>query len=138
MLKDYNKFRIVDENKSKDFFAEVNWNRKDKSSNECKLVKFTFPNGDEALVKKELLISMLFSMGNPEEQRGMIPVKVQPVHWRTVQVSMKATKDIREGEDIVMNPIRVSIPCDQVKDIMGVDSWKKEVDRLSKREGLTT
>jgi hypothetical protein len=133
----YEKFRLIDEGKSKDFFAEVNWNKKDKSSKDCKLIKFTFPNGEEAVVKRELLNSLLFSISRADEQREMIPVKIQPVHWKTVQVSIKATKDICKGEDIIMNPFKISVPCDQVKDIMGIDNWKKEVDKLNgKSKGI--
>lgn len=132
MISYYEKFRLIDEGKEKDFFAEVNWNKKDKASKDCKLIKFTFPNGETAVIKKELLNAMLFAMARADEQRQMIPVKIQPVHWKTVQVSLKATKDIRKGEDIIMNPFKVSVPCDQVKEIMGVDKWKKEVDKFNK------
>jgi hypothetical protein len=132
MINYYEKFRIIDEGKEHDFFAEVNWNKKDKKTNECKMIKFTFPDGKTAVIKRELLNAFLFSISQAPEQRQMIPVKIQPVHWRTVQVSLKATKDIHKGEDIVMNPFKVSMPCDQVKEIMGVDNWQKEVDKFNK------
>lgn len=127
MIRYYEKFRLIDEGKQHDFFAEVNWNPKDKSTNEAKMIKFTFPDGKEAMVKRELLLAMLFAVSPKEDQRKMIPVKIQPVHWREVQLKLKAKKDIRKGEDIIMSPIKVSIACDQVKEIMGIEAWEKEV-----------
>lgn len=133
MISYYEKFRLLDEGKEKDFFCEVNWNKSDKTSNECKLVKFTFPNGESSIIKKDLLLSMLFAISKSEDQRKMMPVSIQPVHWRTVQLSIKATKDIRKGENIVMNPIKVSIPCDQTKEIIGMDNFNEAVKQQSKK-----
>ena len=52
MIKGHEKFRISDENKERDFFVEVNWDETDKNVNQCKLLKVTFPDGKESIVKK--------------------------------------------------------------------------------------
>ena len=119
MIEHYEKFRIPDENKEKDFFWEVNWNANDPKSNKCKLLKVTFPNGDETLVKKEHLIALLFAIGSEEEQRKMIPQKLETVHEREVKLSFKATKDIRKGEAIILKPISISIPCENTMEFIG-------------------
>lgn len=129
MISYYEKFRLLDEGKKHDFYVEVNWDKKNKAVKDCKLIKFTFPDGGQAIVKRELLNALLFTIARADEQREMIPVKVQPVHWKEVQVKIKATKDIRKGEDIIMSPFKISVPCDQTKEILGVDAWNKEVQR---------
>ena len=110
MIKAYEKFRLIDQNKKNEVFLEVNWDPKDEQSNECKLIKMTFPNGDVSLIKKEHLNAMLFALGNREEQMMMIPQKLTKTKWYETVVSVKATKDIQKGEEITF-PIKLSLPA---------------------------
>jgi len=111
MLEEYQKFRLRDLNAArKDFFVEVNWDEKNESINECKVLKFTFPNGETALVKKEELLGLLFIIGRPEEQRKMIPQKITKVrHYRTT-LWVQVKKDMRAG-DIIKVPVDITLPA---------------------------
>jgi len=109
MLTTYEKFRLVDEGKNNEFYAEVNWNPKDPKSNDCKLIKFTFPNGETCTVRRDVLVSVLFVMGTEEQQRKMIPQKITEVrYWETV-LGIKANKDIKKGENINV-PVKLKLP----------------------------
>lgn len=110
MLVDYEKFRILDENKQNEFYAEVNWDKNEPKVKNCQLIRFTFPDGKVAIVKKELLNEMLFYIGTEEEQRKMIPQKVETVHAYKTVLGIKATKDIAKGE-MINFPVSLSIPC---------------------------
>lgn len=118
MLKHHEKFRLLDENKANDFFFEVNWNPNDSKTNECKFIKVTFPDGREAIIRKEHFISVLFTMGSSEEQMKMIPEKQINVGWYETVVSVKATKDIKKGENITF-PIKLSLPPREQEFISG-------------------
>ena len=109
MIKGYEKLRIPDQNKTNDFFIEVNWTEERKIQG-CKILRVTFPNGQEAYVKKDHFYAILFAIGNETEQRKMIPQTVQKVKWYETILSVKAKKDIRKGENITF-PIKISIPA---------------------------
>lgn len=109
---------MIDKAKQHDFFAEVNWEPENKESNESKLVKFTFPNGDTCLVERDHLNQMLFAIGTEEDQRKMIPQELETVHWRRTVLGLKATKDIRAGE-MINFPIEISFPCTLAQEIIG-------------------
>lgn len=111
MIKGYEKLRIPDLNKTNDFFIEVNWVKEPKIQG-CKILRVTFPNGEEAYVKKDHFYAILFAIGNESEQRKMIPQTVQKVKWFESVLSVKAKKDIRKGENITF-PIKLSIPMSQ-------------------------
>lgn len=103
MLKTHEKFRLTGEGNGKEFFAEVNWSD-DAAVKDCQIVKFTFPGekGDTyVIVKKEHLLSMIFTMGTPEEQQNLIPQTLMTHRRFEGVVRMKATKDIMKGEEIV-------------------------------------
>lgn len=126
MIENYEKFRLLDENKANEFYAEVNWDVKDKKSNKCQLVKFIFPDGKTCVVKKELLNTMLFAIGTAEEQRNMIPQTLETVHEYKTVLGIKATKNIEKGE-MINFPISLSIPCNLLKqDIIGGIPKKKK------------
>ena len=109
MLKTHEKIRVPDINKEKDFFAEVNWAPKDKRTNECKVIRFSFPNGDSALVLREHLNAILFAIGKEEDQRKLIPQTInRSRHYETV-VGVVATKNIQKGEQINF-PIKLTLP----------------------------
>lgn len=110
MIKHHEKFLMPDENKLKSFFIEVNWMSKDPKTNECKVLKVTFPNGDEVMLRKEYLAAVLFAIGTEEEQRNLIPQEITHNRWYETTVSVKAKKDIHKGEEITF-PIKLSLPA---------------------------
>jgi hypothetical protein len=109
MIKGHEKFRIPDQAKVGDFFAEVNWNPKDPKTNDCKFVRFTFPDGSSATVDRDHLHAILFAIGNEEQQRKLIPKVDRTVRKYETVVSVKATKDIRKGEEITF-PLSLNLP----------------------------
>lgn len=121
MLTEHQKFRLVDENKNNEFFLEVNWT---KEVTPCKVIKFIFPNGEESLVKREHLMGVLFTMGNPTEQRRMIPQTISKVRWYETTLGVKAKKDIRAGETINF-PIRLSLPPIEEEVLREIGNSKK-------------
>lgn len=122
MIKGYEKFRVPDINKHKDFIAEVNWNPYDKSSNECKLVRFTFPSGDTSVVKREHLHAILFAIGKEDDQKKLIPETVTRIRNYETVLGITATKDISKGEKI---NVHVKIPIPLSQDDVLVGSKKK-------------
>lgn len=128
MIQNFEKFVMPDETRNHDFFVEVNWNPKDPKTNECKYLKITFPNGDECILKREHLNQVLFAIGNPEDQRKLIPQKIEKVHVRKTVLTIKAQKDIKKGEDIVV-PHTYEMPCTFYKDVIGADAWAKEMKK---------
>lgn len=116
MIEGYEKFRIQDLNKEKDFFIEVNYKR-DPTVNQCKILKITFPNGDVSYVDRKQLYMFLFAIGSPSDQQKMVPQTVRRVKWYETVVGVKATKDIRRGE-MINFPIKISLPAVE-EDIIG-------------------
>ena len=111
MITDYEKFKIVDESgKGKHLLMEVNWAPENTETNQCKVLKLTYPNGEQAFVKKEYLNSMMFAIGSPAEQRKMIPQTITRTRWYETTVGVKATKDIRKGE-MINFPVKFSMPA---------------------------
>lgn len=111
MLKQYEKLRLVDENKNNELLLEVNW-KDDPKISECKIIKLTFPSGEECYVKRESLMSVLFLMGTPEQQRKMIPQTLSKVRWYETVVSVRAKNDIAKGQ-LITFPIKLSLPTIQ-------------------------
>lgn len=117
MIETYEKFRIEDQDKKNDFFIEVNWSD-DKDVKECRILKITFPNGEKAFIKRENLNAMLFAIGRKEDQRKMIPQKIETVHHYKTVLGIKATKDIHKGENINF-PVEMTVPCSFTKEMIG-------------------
>lgn len=109
MIKHYEKFRLEDENKNNEFFAEVNWDVKDKKTNDSKLIRFTFPDGTTSVVRRDILNSIMFAIGTPEQQQNMIPQTISKVRWYETVLNVQAKKDIRKGESVVF-PVKLSLP----------------------------
>lgn len=117
MITGYERFEIPDKNKDHSFTVDVNWDEQDKATNECKMLRFTFPNGDEALVEREHLMAVLFAIGDDDQQRKLIPQKIQVIRKYQTVLGIKATKDIKAGE---MINVPVDIPLPPIEDeIMG-------------------
>lgn len=109
MIKGHEQLKVPDINKQHELVIEVNWNPKDPKTNECKVLRLIYPNGDTALVKKEHMHAILFAIGNEEEQRKMTPVKTTRSRWYETVVSVKAKRAIAAGEDITF-PIKLTLP----------------------------
>lgn len=112
MLETYQKFKLIDENKENEFYAEVNWDEKNDKTNKCQFIKFTFPDGKTSLIKKEYLLGMLFTMGTQSEQMKMIPQKNLSVKWYETIVGVKAKRDISKGE-MINFPIKLTLPTQE-------------------------
>lgn len=128
MISSYEAFTLHDEGKQNDITAEVNWDIKDKRSNMSQLVRFTFPDGKTALIKRDELNSLLFAIGKEDDQRKMIPQKLQPVHHWERKLQIKAKQDIPKGGDIVIK-VHGSIPCLLTKEFIGDADFNKEVQK---------
>ena len=122
MLKTYEKFRLIDENKQNEFYIEVNRNPKDDKSNDCKLITFIHPNGSETTVKREHLISILFAFGTEDQQKKMIPQKISQVRFLKTVLGIKATKDIKKGEMINI-PVDLKLPSIEEEVIGDIKSY---------------
>lgn len=109
MMTNHEKFRMIDVNKEKDWFMEVNWDPKDKKTNECQIIRITHPDGSESLIKREHLNAVLFAIGRADEQREMVPQRNVLTRWYETVVSVKAKKDIYKGE-LITFPIKLSLP----------------------------
>lgn len=101
MIKRHEVFVVPDENKTRIMKWEVNWNPKDKKTNDCKILRVVFPDGKEMMVKREYLNSLLFIIGTPEMQQTLVPQKIVQKRRFQGQVKLKATKDISKGEEII-------------------------------------
>lgn len=109
MIKNHQKFRMIDQRKVNDFFTEVNWKEEDLLTNDCKIIKFTFPNGKEAYIERKHLMEMLFVIGAPDEQIKMIPQTIRRSrHYETI-LGITATKDIKKGEKINVR-VKIALP----------------------------
>ena len=100
MIKGYEKFRIEDASGKNDFFIEVNYN-KDEDVQDCKTLKVTFPNREQAYIKRDTFLAMIFAIGRPEDQIKLIPQKIIKKRRFESLVRMKALKDIKKGEEII-------------------------------------
>lgn len=110
MLDEHEKFTLQDLDKKNKFYMEVNWKPDDKSTNQCKVVKFTFPDGKTSYIKKEHLLAVLFALGHPSEQRKMIPTTLTKVrHWKS-NLFLRMTKDVKRG-DIVKTQVDITLPA---------------------------
>ena len=112
MLEGYEKIEIPDEDGDNPLVCEVNWSPKDKRTNGCKVLRFTFPDGTESYVKREYLNSILFAIGREEDQRNLIPNRVQTIRKYQTMLSITAKKDVRKGEQIFVN---VDIPLPPIE-----------------------
>lgn len=118
MLKTYTKGEIKDlYGKNTGVKLEVNWNSDDQKIADCKVIKMTLPGGKELFVKKEEFLSFLWLMGNNDEHMKMIPQTLTRSRWYETVLSVKATKDIRKGENLTF-PIKLSMP-DYTEEVIG-------------------
>lgn len=134
MIKNYEKFRLIDKAGRNDFFCNVNWNPEDEDTNECKIFKFTFPDGKEAHVERKHLLEILFACGRAEDQQKMIPQTLETVHHYKTVLGIKANKDIGKGE-MVNFPVELSVPCSALREDV-ISSLPSEYKRGKLGNGL--
>lgn len=116
MISHHEKFELPDQNKAHNFHLEVNWNTNDPITNECKVVKFTFPDGKQAFVRREHLHSILFAIGRLEDQGKLIPQKQETIRNIETVLGIKASKHIEKGEMINVR-VKIPIPLSQQETI---------------------
>lgn len=104
---------------------EVNWNPSDSKTNECKLIKLTFPNGESSLVKREHLNAIMFTMGTEEEQRQLTPQTLTRIRNYETTLGITAKKDIRKGEKINVH-VKIPIPLSQ-EDVLAMERKEKTI-----------
>lgn len=109
----------------KNWYIEVNWKPEDEKTNECKILKITFPDGTEQLMKKEHLIAVLFALGNAAEQREMIPQKITKVRKFNKMLQVTATKDVQKGEKMIF-PYSFEMAVDQYETVGNLKKVKKQ------------
>lgn len=91
---------MEDKARNNDFFIEVNFDTKPENQ-KCRVLKITFPGGTHAYIERRHLHSMLFAISEPEQQLALVPQTMIRKKRFEGLVRMKATKDIKKGEDIV-------------------------------------
>jgi len=112
MLKEFQNFKLKDESGKNDLIIEVNWDKGNKKTNDCKILKLIYPDKTQAFIKREYLNSLLFVIGVPEEQRKMLPQTITRAKWYETTLSIEAKKDIRKGEKIIF-PIKITLPAER-------------------------
>lgn len=108
MLRTYEKFRLTDLGGQSEFFVEVNYSR-DKKVKDCQVLKFTFPDGKQAVISKRHILGMLFTMGTEDEQQKLTPQTLTKQRWYETILAIKAKRDIYKGENINV-PVKLSLP----------------------------
>ena len=118
MLREHELLNVIDVfGKLTGLTVEVNWDPADIKNNECKVLKFNFPDGSQHFVKREDFIALLWVIGREEDQQKMVPQKLTTVRWYETVLKIKAKKDIHKGEDIIC-PIKLTLPADE-KQVIG-------------------
>jgi len=109
MIETYEKFKILDVDGRPAAIVEVNWNTEDKKTNQCKILRFTYPDKTVSYVKRELLNELLFAIGKSSDQMKMVPQKHTRVRWYETVIGVRAKKDIRKNE-MINFPLKISLP----------------------------
>jgi len=125
MLEEYKKFVMPDKSgKGNDLIFEVNYNSKDGKTNKCQVLRFKYGE-KEGYITRDHLLGMLWVIGEPAEQRKMIPQTITKVrHYETV-IGIKATKNIAKGESI---NVAVKFPLPSVEEEV-IGEIKKSANR---------
>ena len=109
MLKGYEKLQILDaDDKPTGMTIEVNWSEAPHVT-DCKLLRITFPDGKQTMVKKGMFLGFLWAIGSVEEHKKMIPQTLTKVRWYETVVSVKVKRDIKAGENLTF-PIKITLP----------------------------
>ena len=125
MLDQYEKLVWVDaDERDTGMRFEVNWAPDDAKTNECKVIKMTLKDGTVHYIKREMLNAFLWLIGTAEDQRKMLPQTIIKTKWYETVVSVKATKDIHKGEEVVF-PIKISLPDERREAIQEIKAELK-------------
>ena len=116
MLTENHVFTPDDRASQHKFTFEVNWNPYDQDTNESKIVRLGCECGNKAYIRREDLLQFMYAIGTVENKKKMIPQTITRVHEQDMFVGIKATKDIRKGEDVNFK-FKISIPCSVVDKI---------------------
>lgn len=136
MIADYEKFRLPDENHENDIIIEVNWKPDDPKSNGCQLLRMIGPGGEVSVIRREHLNHVLFAIGDPADQRKLLPMKVENVHHQLVNLEVVAKKDIRKGDKISLKEVPLSIPCTIARSIIGGENFSKAMPGEREKSGI--
>ncbi len=110
--------------KKEKFIIEANWKVDDPKTNEGKVLKFTF--GDKvAYISRNDLNQILFSIGDPQSQRKLIPQTIIKKKWYETVLGITAQKNIKKGEKIVVK-VKIDLPSTE-EEIIG------EIKNLSRK-----
>jgi len=131
MLKTPEIFRIPQLNPGKNIEIEVNWNPDDEKTNECKVLKFKYPDGSISYVKKDHFYGLLFTIGSKEQQRKMIPQRLSEVRHYNTDLYLQMRKDCKKG-DIIKVPVNLSLPSVE-EEVIGEVSRRKSVQEKVKK-----
>ena len=103
MKKKYAGAIIQDINNGIPVSFEFNFNEEYKDCVKVKMDKF------ESIIRYSDIFSMFFMVAKPEQQAQMIPVQQELGTEYMKQIRIKTTKDMKEGEELVVN-VRVRVP----------------------------
>ncbi len=104
MLKEPRQIGMADfSNKHDVVELTINWSDAVK---DCEYIKIKIGK-EEAVLRREHLMGFMFMIGTSEDQRALIPSKIEEVKMLERLIGITATKDIHKGEKI---NVRVSIP----------------------------
>ncbi len=124
MIKTYEKWIMSSLDKKEKFIIEANWKVDDPKTNEGKVLKFTF--GDKvAYISRNDLNQILFSIGDPQSQRKLIPQTIIKKKWYETVLGITAQKNIKKGEKIVVK-VKIDLPSTE-EEIIG------EIKNLSRK-----
>ena len=88
---------------------EVNWNSGVKPA---KLLRFFDSKGNEYVIDRKELLSIMFMFGDESDQMDMITPVVQRQHMREYHFKFKARQDYHKGEAVVVSaliPIKTEV-----------------------------
>jgi hypothetical protein len=124
MIKTYEKWIMSSLDKKEKFVIEANWKPDDPKTNEGKVFKFTFGN-KVAYIDRNDLNQILFTMGDPQSQRKLIPQTIINKKWYETVLGITAQKNIKKGEEIVVK-VKIDLPSTE-EQIIG------EIKNLSRK-----
>ena len=97
---------------------EVNWNSKVKP---CLMVKFSDKSGNEYIVSRDELMSIMFMLSDEEQQMGLVKPVVQEATFHDRVYSVLATRPYQKGEKILVKlsiPVQMSVMKERHKQAM--------------------
>lgn len=113
MLKTHEKLNVPLKGNNR-FYIEVNYKGEDdKETNECKILKLTFPDNTVDYMERDHLNALLFAMGTEAQQRDLLPTKITTARRYQTVLGITAKKDIKRGEKI---NVQVDIPLPPIEE----------------------